>query len=185
MTKSQFLNIRVQPTGSELSMPWHYNDVKDILSHKGLHQQITTHTSVCSPLKPHAAISGKQHQDNVNDPAWGHREDLAKKETLASIGLNHLPRAGLFCTSAVTSKCRKKWFRFFAFTKSNYCVHLQIVLKSQVCFLAKQVLWILSCSNSGVTQLSHLPQTRMNWVLTHRTGLFSSVWNPTDKHPST
>lgn len=78
---------------------------------------------------------------------------------------------------------RKKWF----------CCYQKHVIVVSICrlfwkvtfffsfFLAKQVLWIFSCSNSQVTQLSRLRQTRMNWVPIHRTALFSSVYKPTDK----
>lgn len=172
-------------------MPWHKEDVQDTLSHKGLRQQITTDTFVSSPLKATRSNLWKQHQGQCKWSSITHREDLANKggPVQALVKASSPPGwPSLHMAEPTERGCCQVWVQEEMILLSpkarHYCVHLQVVLKSHVCFLAKQVLWILSCSNSQVTQLSHLPQTRMDWVLTHSTGLFS-VWNATDKQPST
>lgn len=80
---------------------------------------------------------------------------------------------------------RKKWF----------CCYQKHVIVVSICrlfwkvtlfssfFLAKQVLWILSCSNSQVTQLSRL---RQGWTGCQFTGLLSSLLciNPLTNSPA-
>lgn len=73
---------------SELKQPWHNNSMEDILSHKGLRQQITTDTFVHSPWKATCTKLWQTTSMTIgNDPSSGHRKGLANwGEPLRALG---------------------------------------------------------------------------------------------------
>lgn len=118
MTKSQLLNIRVQPAGSELK---HALAQQQREGHTQP-QRITPtdyHRHICAlTIKNHTQQSlANNAGDNVHDPPSGHREDVANGgDPLQALGSTIFSSRLAFpahqlnrqSECAVRSKCRKK-----------------------------------------------------------------------------